>query len=103
MPFNLNGSMVKDNSHVRDQIIKYCKESAYFDRFLLSNKTGFTIRGKEIVEGVILSFLNNKKVKAKNDASPSDVIQSKRTQKRVNERRSRVSETFKINNIKKKC
>lgn len=80
MPFNLNGSMVKDNSHVRDQIIKYCKESAYFDRFLLSNKTGFTIRGKEIVEGVILSFLNNKKVKAKNDASPprSDSVQEDR-------------------------
>ncbi|KAI7877667.1 uncharacterized protein EV154DRAFT_576811 [Mucor mucedo] len=89
MPFNLNGSMVKDNSHVRDQIIKYCKESAYFDRFLLSNKTGFTIRGKEIVEGVILSFLNNKKVKAKNDASPPEVTQFKRTEKRVKERRSR--------------
>ncbi|KAI7888057.1 uncharacterized protein EV154DRAFT_554148 [Mucor mucedo] len=28
MPFNLNGSMVKDNSHVRDQIIKYCKLSS---------------------------------------------------------------------------
>ncbi|KAI7894115.1 uncharacterized protein EV154DRAFT_478627 [Mucor mucedo] len=68
---SVNGNIERDVENkfprqligITNNIIKYCKESAYFDRFLLSNKTGFTKRGKEIVEGVILSILNNKKVK----------------------------------------
>ncbi|KAI7883857.1 uncharacterized protein EV154DRAFT_554995 [Mucor mucedo] len=87
--FNLSGSMVKDNSHVRDKIIEYCKESSYFDRYLLKCKTGFTSRGKSIVEGVILSFFNNMKAKIRSDRDPLAVRQERMKGKKVKERRSR--------------